>query len=193
MRKLPIGEMNRISVEEFKSVGKIPVSVILDNVRSLNNIGSIFRTCDAFRIEKLYLCGITACPPHKDIHKTALGATESVSWEYYEDTRKIISLLKSGGYHIFAAEQAEGSTSLQNTDFLKDHKYAIIFGHEVRGVEQVVIDMSDSCIEIPQVGTKHSLNVAVSAGIILWEAFRQLQFPVFENLSRNPLSAGPIS
>jgi 23S rRNA (guanosine2251-2'-O)-methyltransferase len=176
MRKLAIEELNRISIEEFKTVGKIPVSVILDNVRSLNNIGSIFRTCDAFRVEKLFLCGITACPPHKDIHKTALGATESVDWAYFDETLNIINKLKSEGYLIFSAEQAEGSTNLQCMKLLPDKKYAIVFGHEVRGVEQAVIDMSDSCVEIPQLGTKHSLNVAVSAGIVLWEAFRQLVF-----------------
>lgn len=176
MRKLAIEELNRISVEEFKAVGKIPVCIILDNVRSLNNIGSIFRTCDAFRIEKLYLCGITSCPPHKDIHKTALGATESVDWEYSDETIKVIRKLKSLGYTIFSAEQAEGSTSLQSMDLIKDKKYAIVFGHEVHGVEQEVIDMCDSCIEIPQEGTKHSLNIAVSVGIVLWEAYRQVVF-----------------
>ncbi len=176
MRKLKIEELNRVSVEEFKSADKIPVSVILDNVRSLNNIGSIFRTCDAFRIEKLYLCGITACPPHKDIHKTALGATESVEWEYFDETLTLVKKLKEEGYLILSVEQAEGSTSLQNMSLTCKAKYAFAFGHEVRGVEQTVIDHSDSCIEIPQAGTKHSLNVAVSAGIILWEVFRQLTF-----------------
>jgi len=175
MRKLAIEELNRISVEEFKAKGKIPVIVILDNVRSLNNIGSIFRTCDAFCIEKMYLCGITACPPHKDIHKTALGATESVDWEYVDETLKIISKLKEDQYIILSVEQAEGSTSLQNMELDKDLKYALVFGHEIHGVEQSVIDLSDGCIEIPQTGTKHSLNVAVSAGILLWEAFRQLK------------------
>jgi 23S rRNA (guanosine2251-2'-O)-methyltransferase len=176
MRKLAIEELNRISIGEFKSVGKIPVSVILDNVRSLNNIGSIFRTCDAFRIETLYLCGITACPPHNEIHKTALGATESVNWEYSDDTLKVIRKLKSGGCRIYSAEQTEGSTGLQSMKFLKDNKYAIVFGHEVHGVDQAVIDMSDMCIEIPQAGTKHSLNVAVSAGIVLWEVYGQIVF-----------------
>jgi len=174
MRKLAIEELNRISIGEFKATGKIPVSVILDNVRSLNNIGSIFRTCDAFCIEKLYLCGITACPPHKDIHKTALGATDSVDWQYFDDTLKIIAQLKSEGYLILSAEQAEGSTMLQDVKLDRTNKYAIVFGHEVRGVDQAVIDMSDVCVEIPQAGTKHSLNVSVSAGIVLWEAFRQL-------------------
>jgi tRNA G18 (ribose-2'-O)-methylase SpoU len=174
MRKLAIEELNRISVDEFKSVGKMPVSVVLDNVRSLNNIGSVFRTCDAFRVEKLFLCGITACPPNKDIHKTALGATDSVDWEYSEETLTVIRKLKSEGYLILSAEQAEGSTSLQSMNLLTTEKYAIIFGHEVHGVEQKIIDISDACIEIPQEGTKHSLNVSVSAGIILWEAFRQI-------------------
>lgn len=174
MRKLAIEELNRISIEEFRAVGKIPVSVVLDNVRSLNNIGSIFRTCDAFRVEKIYLCGITACPPNKDIHKTALGATESVEWEYSDETLKVIRKLKSEFYEVLSAEQAEGSTSLQEIHLDKSKKYAIVFGHEVHGVEQEVIDLSDACIEIPQAGTKHSLNVSVSAGIVLWEAFRQL-------------------
>jgi tRNA G18 (ribose-2'-O)-methylase SpoU len=176
MRKLGIDELNRISIKEFKAVDKIPVSVILDNVRSLNNIGSIFRTCDAFRIEKLYLCGITACPPNKDIHKTALGATESVEWEYSDETINVIVRLKSEGYHIFSAEQAEGSTNLQEIKLPEYGRYAIVFGHEVNGVEQKIIDMSDTCIEIPQLGTKHSLNVSVSAGIVLWEIFRKLKY-----------------
>ncbi len=174
MRKLAIEELNRISIEEFKAVGKIPVTVILDNVRSLNNIGSIFRTCDAFRVEKLYLCGITACPPHKDIHKTALGATDSVIWEYCAETASIVRKLKSENYLVYSIEQAEGSTGLENMKLLAAKRYAVVFGHEVHGVEQAVIDISDACIEIPQAGTKHSLNVSVSAGIVLWEAFRQL-------------------
>ena len=176
MRKLNIEELNRVSVEEFKSADKIPVCVILDNVRSLNNIGSIFRTCDAFRIQKIYLCGITAQPPHKDIHKTALGATESVDWEYYEETSEIVGKLKEEGYLVYSAEQAEGSTSLESMKLDGKNKYVFVFGHEVRGVDQAVIDLSDSCIEIPQAGTKHSLNVSVSAGIILWAAFSQLNF-----------------
>jgi 23S rRNA (guanosine2251-2'-O)-methyltransferase len=178
MRKLANAELNRISIEEFKSLNKIPVCVILDNVRSLNNIGSIFRTCDAFRIEKLFLCGITACPPHKDIHKTALGATESVDWEYSDETLKIVSRLKTNHYHVMSIEQVEGSTGLQKMNLQKGEKYALVFGHEVHGVEQAVIDMSDSCIEIPQYGTKHSLNVSVSAGIVLWEVFRCFAFEI---------------
>jgi tRNA G18 (ribose-2'-O)-methylase SpoU len=174
MRKLAIEELNRLSIDEYKNTEKTALSVILDNVRSLNNIGSVFRTCDAFLVEKLYLCGITACPPHKDIHKTALGATESVAWEYFDDTLRILSKLKSEGYIIFSAEQTDKSFFLQDVKLDKKNKYAIVFGHEVKGVDQVVIDMCDACIEIPQHGTKHSLNVSVSAGIVIWEMFRQL-------------------
>jgi len=174
MRKLKIDELNRLSVEEFKKAKKVRISVILDNVRSLNNIGSIFRTCDAFLIDKLYLCGITACPPHKDIHKTALGATESIDWEYYDDTLIIVQKLKDLNYSIISAEQTEKSIPLQNVRLDKEKKYAIIFGHEVRGIDQSVVNISDFCIEIPQFGTKHSLNISVSAGIVLWEIFRQL-------------------
>lgn len=174
MRKLSMDELNRISVEEFRNAEKIPVVVVLDNVRSLNNIGSVFRSCDAFRIEKIYLCGITATPPHKDIHKTALGATESVEWEYSEKTEKIIQNLKGKEYRILSVEQVDNSTSLGDLKLSIDNKYALVFGHEVRGVQQSVVDMSDICIEIPQYGTKHSLNVSVSAGIVIWEVFRQV-------------------
>ena len=175
MRKLGIDEMNRLTVSEFKKTKKNPVSVILNNVRSLNNIGSIFRTCDAFLIEKIFLCGITACPPHKDIHKTALGATESVDWEYHESTLSVIQNLKKLNYIIISAEQTDRSTLLHALRIDKNNKYAVIFGHEVKGIDQPVIDQSDFCIEIPQYGTKHSLNIAVSAGIILWEIFTQLK------------------
>jgi tRNA G18 (ribose-2'-O)-methylase SpoU len=174
MRKLSVDELNRKNIEEFKNAEKIKVSVILDNIRSLNNIGSIFRTCDAFLIEKLYLCGITARPPHKDIHKTALGATESVAWEYSEDTITIIKRLKDKGYTILVAEQTDSSNMLNDLDIDRSEKYAVVFGNEVRGVEQKVIDISDHCIEIPQFGTKHSFNVAVSAGIVLWEIFKKV-------------------
>lgn len=174
MRKLSIAELNRLSIEDFKNIEKTALSVILDNVRSLNNIGSVFRTCDAFLVEKLYLCGITACPPHKDIHKTALGATESVEWEYYDDTLKILTKLKREGYIIYSAEQTDKSYLLQDITLDIKKKYAIVFGHEVKGVDQAVINMCDACIEIPQYGTKHSLNVSVSAGIVIWEMFRQL-------------------
>ena len=174
MRKLGIEELNRLNIEEFKLTEKISLSVILDNVRSLNNIGSIFRTCDAFLVEKLYLCGITSCPPHRDIHKTALGATESVAWEYNSNTLEILTKLKNDGYIIFSAEQTDMSLLLQDLKLDGKKKYAIVFGHEVKGVDQAVIDMCDACIEIPQFGTKHSLNVSVSAGILIWEMFRQL-------------------
>ena len=167
-------DLGRIDATQAHAAQKHPIIVILDDVRSMQNVGSVFRTCDAFRIEKLYLCGITACPPNKDIHKTALGATESVKWEYYEETLKIVQKLKSENYKILAAEQVEGSTGLQNMDLVKGNRYAIVFGHEVHGVEQGVIDQCDVCIEIPQAGTKHSLNVAVSAGIVLWDAFKKL-------------------
>ncbi|MFW5821053.1 MAG: RNA methyltransferase [Bacteroidota bacterium] len=175
MRKLRIEELNRISVEDFKNAEKLPVSVVLDNVRSLNNIGSVFRTCDAFRIEKVYLCGITAQPPHKDIHKTALGATESVEWEYFRETTGLINKLKDSGYIIFSAEQTDSSTLLENLSLSSEEKYALVFGHEVKGVDQKVIDLSDASLEIPQYGTKHSLNISVSAGIVLWEVFKKLR------------------
>lgn len=176
MRKLKLEELGRISVEEFKEVDKIPVVVVLDNIRSMHNIGSVFRTSDAFRIEKIYLCGITAKPPHKEIRKTALGATESVNWEYVEDTIELISKLKKENYQLIAVEQTESSKSLIDFDFKLDEKYAVIFGNEVDGVQQEVVNLSDNCIEIPQEGTKHSLNVSVCAGIVLWEFFKNYDF-----------------
>ena len=166
-------QLHRISVEDFKRSEKTPVSVVLDNVRSMNNVGSVFRTADAFRIEKLYLCGITACPPHKEIEKTALGATESVDWEHCPDTMEAVERLKNNGYQVFAVEQAEGSTPLQQFRWDGTSPIALIFGNEVMGVEQAVIDRCDGVIEIPQAGTKHSLNIAVSAGAVLWEVYRQ--------------------
>ena len=174
MRKLPNEELGRKTISQFRSSEKLPLVVVLDNVRSHNNIGSVFRTADAFLIEKLILCGITATPPHRDIQKTALGATESVIWQYYSDTSEAISLLKENGYTIVGIEQVEGSVSLQ--DFKPDHKkhYALVFGHEINGVDQKIIDLCDTCIEIPQYGTKHSFNIAVSAGIVLWEVTRRL-------------------
>jgi len=173
MRKLKNNELNRLSVEEFKSTPKTPIIVILDNIRSLNNIGSVFRTSDAFVIEKIYLCGITATPPNKDIHKTALGATDSVEWEYCKETSDIVTLLKKKSYNILSIEQAENATMLQDFEISKDNKYAIIFGNEVKGVQQEIVDLSDYCIEIPQYGTKHSLNISVSVGVVLWELFRK--------------------
>jgi tRNA G18 (ribose-2'-O)-methylase SpoU len=173
MRKLKNNELNRLSVEEFKSSRKTPIIVILDNIRSLNNIGSVFRTSDAFLIEKIYLCGITAIPPNKDIHKTALGSTDSVEWEYNKETSDVVAQLKSKSYKILSIEQAENATMLQDFDLSKDEKYAVIFGNEVKGVQQEIVNISDYCIEIPQYGTKHSLNISVSAGVVLWELFRK--------------------
>jgi tRNA G18 (ribose-2'-O)-methylase SpoU len=176
MRKLKNSELGRPTIEEFKESTKIPLIVILDNIRSLNNIGSVFRTSDAFLIEKIYLCGITAQPPHKDIHKTALGATESVDWEYVEDTLQLLEKLKSEKVKILAIEQAENSTMLQDFEIENNQKYAVVFGNEVKGVQQKVVSASDYCIEIPQLGTKHSLNISVSVGIVLWDLFKKLHF-----------------
>jgi 23S rRNA (guanosine2251-2'-O)-methyltransferase len=173
MRKMLNEELERLSVPEFKESKKIPVVVVLDNVRSQNNIGSVFRTAVAFRLESIILCGITSKPPHREIHKTALGATESVHWEYQEETPKAIEELKAGGYQILAVEQAENSVSLEQLQLKKDQKYALVFGHEIRGVDQKVVDMCDLCVEIPQFGTKHSLNISVAAGIVIWDVFKQ--------------------
>ncbi|MCK5168229.1 MAG: RNA methyltransferase [Bacteroidales bacterium] len=175
MRKLKNSELNRLSIEEFKKSGKTPLVVILDNIRSLNNIGSVFRTSDAFLIEKIILCGITAKPPHKDIHKTALGATESVNWEYVESTIDAVNKLKYEGYNIVSIEQTEKALMLQNFEIEKNIKYAVIFGNEVKGVQQEVVNLSDYSIEIPQYGTKHSFNISVSAGIVLWEFFKKIE------------------
>jgi 23S rRNA (guanosine2251-2'-O)-methyltransferase len=176
MRKLKNSELNRIDAAAFKQISKIPLIVILDNIRSLNNIGSVFRTSDAFVIEKIYLCGITAQPPHKEIHKTALGATESVDWEYKEDTVSLVSDLKKSGFIIVSIEQAENSTMLQNFEVDSNKKYAIVFGNEVKGVQQEVVSNSDYCIEIPQFGTKHSLNISVSCGVVFWDLFKKMRF-----------------
>ena len=173
-RKLNIEELNRLSIEEFRETKKIPLTVVLDNVRSLNNIGSIFRTADAFLIEEVILCGITATPPHPDIHKTALGAENAVKWRYFTETIAAIHELKVAGYTIFAIEQAQNSTSLQTLSLNKDAKYAIVLGHEVHGVQQTVIDAAHGCIEIPQFGTKHSLNVSVTGGIVIWDFYKLL-------------------
>jgi len=175
MRKLKITELNRLTVEAYKTCKKTPLVVVLDHVRSLNNVGSVFRTADAFRIEAVCLCGITATPPNAEIHKTALGAEETVEWQYYKNAIDAVHDLKTRGYVICAIEQAEGSLSMENLSLDKNKKYAIVIGHEVKGVQQQVIDMCDYCIEIPQFGTKHSLNVAVAAGIVLWELFLALK------------------
>jgi len=176
MRKLKNSELGRLNVEEFKQTDKIPLIVVLDNIRSLNNIGSVFRTSDAFLIEKIYLCGITAQPPHKDIHKTALGATESVAWEYVEDTLVLVERLKVLKVKILAIEQAEKSTMLQDFTIEPNQKYAVVFGNEVKGVQQEVVSASNNCIEIPQFGTKHSLNISVSCGVVLWDLFKKMKF-----------------
>ena len=174
MRKLNITELHRLTLKAFKESKKIPLVVILDHVRSLNNVGSIFRTSDAFRIEAIYLCGITACPPHSEIHKTALGAEDTVDWVYFKDAMEAVDKLKIENYSVFAIEQVENSIMLNNIKLDKSKKYAVIFGNEVKGVQQCVVDKCDSSIEIPQYGTKHSLNVSVTAGIVIWDFFKQL-------------------
>ena len=174
MRKLKNSELGRKSVNEYKKADKSPIIVVLDNVRSLNNIGSVFRTADAFLVKAVYLCGITAKPPHKDIQKTALGATESVPWKYYDTTMEAITELKDNGYIIISVEQAEEAILLGDFATKEEAKYAVIFGHEVHGIAQEIVDLSDYCIEIPQFGTKHSFNISVSAGIVLWELFNRL-------------------
>lgn len=176
MRKLKNSELDRLSVEDFKTVKKTPLIIILDNIRSLNNIGSVFRTSDAFLVEKIYLCGITATPPHKDIHKTALGSTETVAWEYVESTIDLIEKLKSENVKICSIEQAENATMLN--EFIPQPKttFGLVFGNEVKGVSQNVVSASDMVIEIPQFGTKHSLNISVSAGVVIWDVFSKLQF-----------------
>ena len=168
-RKLKLWELNRVSEEAFKEQPKFPVIVILNDIRSLNNIGSFFRTSDAFNVEKIYLCGITAIPPHREIQKTALGATETVNWEHRSSIIELVNELKSQGIKVASIEQAEKTTFLQDIHGLNYDKIALVFGNEVDGVDQDVIDASDYIIEIPQVGTKHSLNVSVCAGVILWE------------------------
>ena len=173
-RKLKITELNRISVEEFKEADKLPLVIVLDNVRSLHNIGSVFRTSDAFRVEYIYLCGITAVPPHAEMHKTALGAEFTVDWKYAKNTIDAVNELKEVGYLVFSIEQAEGSTMLDKWEMDATKKYAIVFGNEVKGVDQAVIDNSDGCIEIPQYGTKHSLNVSVTAGIVIYQCAERL-------------------
>ena len=192
MRKLKITEMGRMNVEEFKSSEKMPLVVVLDDVRSMYNVGSVFRTSDAFRVEAIYLCGITAQPPHPEIHKTALGAEDTVEWRYFKDTMEAVNDLKARGYFVYSIEQCEGSTKLQNLSPLTpeggsrpdnssspshiphSRKYAIIMGNEVKGVRQDVVNASDGCLEIPQFGTKHSLNVSTTAGMVIWEFAKML-------------------
>lgn len=172
-KKLTVEEMHRLTVDEFKRAPKLPLVVVLDNVRSLHNVGSVFRTADAFRIEKIVLCGITACPPSAEIHKTALGAEDAVVWEYVSDTLQAVLALKAAGYETLAVEQAENSHKLGAFVFDNEKKYALVLGNEVKGVRQDVVDACDGVVEIPQHGTKHSLNVSVTAGIVMWEASRQ--------------------
>ena len=183
MRKLRTIEMNRLSVDAFKEAPKMPLIVVLDDVRSMYNIGSVFRTSDAFRVEAVYLCGITARPPHPEIHKTALGGEDSVTWRYFATAQEAVEELHRNNYQVYAIEQCEGSTLLQElkidnspSSFLlpPSSKYAVVFGNEVKGVHQEVVDQCDGCIEIPQFGTKHSMNVSVTAGIVIWEFARQL-------------------
>lgn len=175
MRKLSMDDLNRKSTEEFKNASKTPIVLVLDNIRSMNNIGSVFRTADAFLLQGVYLCGVTATPPHREIQKTALGATESVDWKHFPTTIDAVAELKKEGYTVYSVEQAENSTMLDTLTISDKKKIALVFGNEVSGVEQVVIDDSDGCIEIPQYGTKHSLNLAVSVGIVVWEVARKLK------------------
>lgn len=174
MRKLKITELNRLTVDQFKKADKLPLVVILDEVRSLHNIGSVFRTSDAFLVERIYLCGITATPPHPEMHKTALGAEDTVEWKYRKNTLDAVHELQNEGFTVLAIEQVEGSTLLDELELDADRKYAIIMGNEVKGVQQEVVNACDGCIEIPQYGTKHSLNVSVTTGIILWEFANKL-------------------
>ncbi len=174
-RKIPNAELGRLSTEEFRGAEKFPFVLVLDNIRSMNNIGSMFRTADAFRIEEILLCGITACPPHREIQRSALDATESVTWRYFEHSREAVEYLRSQGYSIYAVEQAEPRIFLNEMQVIPGQRIALIMGNEVHGVDDELLDLADGCIEIPQYGTKHSFNVAVSAGIVLWELFNKLK------------------
>jgi len=174
IRKLKLDELNRVSVTEFKTQQKLPVAVVLDNVRSMHNIGSIFRTSDGFAVDQVLLCGISAQPPHREIEKTALGATQSVTWSYHAEVLDAVTLLRTDGYKIIAVEQAENSTMLNEFNPGPNEKYALVFGNEVNGVSDEVMAIADGCIEIPQFGTKHSFNIVVSAGIVLWDFFAKL-------------------
>lgn len=175
-KKLSLSELNRDQVESYKNKEKIPLIIVLDNIRSMSNIGSVFRTSDAFLIEEIHLCGITSCPPHKEIHKTALGATETVQWKYFENTMDSVQDLKTRKYTIVSVEQTKNSTLLNQFHPEKDQQYAMIFGNEVKGVEQEVINASNFCLEIPQFGTKHSLNISISAGIVIWDLFKKIKW-----------------
>ena len=177
MKKRSLKELNRVSVEQFKQQSKTPIVLVLDNIRSALNVGSAFRTADAFALEKIFLCGITAKPPHREILKTAIGATESMEWVYFDSTLEAVKQLSEEGYQVIAIEQADQSVSLQSFPIQKDSKYALIFGNEVQGVSDEVMEKIEHCIEIPQFGTKHSLNISVCLGITVWEFFRQLALP----------------
>ena len=179
MRKLRTIEMQRLSVDEFHEAPKLPLIVVLDDVRSLHNVGSVFRSGDAFRVEAVYLCGITATPPHPEIHKTALGGEDSVAWRYFPTATEAIESLHNDGFFGYSIEQVEGSTKLQNLQLDTDRRYAIVLGNEVKGVHQEVVDMSDGCLEIPQFGTKHSLNVSVTAGMVIWEVAKKFLSKTF--------------
>ena len=176
MRKLKLQELNRLTVEGFKSTDKTPIVIVMDNIRSGLNVGSAFRTSDGFALEKIYLCGITAQPPHREILKTAIGATDSMAWEYAAETETVIAQLQKNNYHVVAVEQAEGSTSLPDFQWPTDKKIALVFGNEVRGVSQGAMDLIDECLEVPQFGTKHSFNISVCAGIVIWELFRKWKY-----------------
>lgn len=178
MKKKTMLELERVDCEEYHSLDKIPLVVILEDIRSLNNIGSIFRTSDAFRVEKIFLCGITATPPNPDIHKTALGAEDSVEWEYSADSLSVINKLKEDGYTVCAIEQVNGSVDFTEYEISKSGKYAVILGNEVKGVSQVAVDEADVCLELPQYGTKHSLNVSITGGIVIWNFFLTLRHAV---------------
>lgn len=179
MRKLRTIEIQRLSVDEFHEAAKLPLIVVLDDVRSLHNVGSVFRSGDAFRVEAVYLCGITATPPHPEIHKTALGGEDSVAWRYFPTATEAIESLHNDGFFVYSIEQVEGSTKLQNLQLDTDKHYAIVLGNEVKGVHQEVVDMSDGCLEIPQFGTKHSLNVSVTAGMVIWEVAKKFLSKTF--------------
>lgn len=171
--------MQRLSVDEFHEAAKMPLIVVLDDVRSLHNVGSVFRSGDAFRVEAVYLCGITATPPHPEIHKTALGGEDSVAWRYFPTATEAVESLHNDGFFVYSIEQVEGSTKLQNLQLDTDKRYAVVLGNEVKGVHQEVVDMSDGCLEIPQFGTKHSLNVSVTAGMVIWEVAKKFLSKTF--------------
>ena len=176
MRKLSLKELNRVNVAAFKAQDKTPLVIVLDNVRSALNVGSAFRTADAFALEKLYLCGITATPPHREILKTAIGATESMDWVYYQETKEAITELQAQGFQILAVEQATDSVSLQSFKPVTGQKYALVFGNEVKGVGEEVMEIIDACLEVPQFGTKHSLNISVCLGVVVWDLFKQIKY-----------------